>query len=244
MVVASRGGRADGHRTLVECGLANVSALERGRIAFVVRPRVGGLPGYQSFAFVLDAESGAHRRIAVGKKRMPAPGSSEREWAFVDRVAARHEEVVGDLGPSTYVTKTRGVRHRPAARVIGEGRYALIAHGTHAHLCYALDDLDAEEVVEPLHVRPRGSLIVAVFNPIAKWSREAVVRHGGDPDDASPFGEPTLFDEDLQDRFGKKRFLPLDPELLDHEGTELVLIGAERDLRPELAAAISMKSDA
>lgn len=222
----------------MDCGLTNVAALERGRIAFVVRPRIGGVPGLQSFAFVLDADSGSHRRIAVGKKRLPSPGSSEREWAFVDRVAASHEDLVDDLGPSTYMTKTRGLRHRPAARIVGEGRYALIAHGTHAHLCYSLDDVDVETVVDPLHVRRSGSLIVAVFNPVAKWSREAITRHGGDPDDASPFGEPSLFEEETQERFGGKRFLPLDPELLDHEGTELVLIGAERDLRPELAAAL------
>lgn len=217
----------------------SIATLERGRIAFVMRPRVEAQPGVQGFALVLSAERGGmHRRVAIGKKRMPAPGSKEREWAFVDRVAETAKEAFGDLGPRTYATKTRGLRHQPAARIVARGRYAIIAHDDHTHLSYELDDGENDALQEVVEVRRAGSIIVAVFNPVAKWSARATLRYGGNPDDPAPFAEPSLYPDDVQERFGKKRFLPLVPEFLDYEGAELVLIGAEDELRPELAEAV------
>jgi hypothetical protein len=217
-----------------------VRTLEHGAIAFVVRPRVQGAAGVQRFLMLLAPERGAmHRRIVVGKKRMPVPGSREREWAYVDRIAADEDELLVDLGPATYETKTRGVRHQPGARVVARGRYAILAHAEHTHLSYVLEgDALEDEDLAALNVGASGSIIGAVFNPVAKWSRAATLRYGGLPDDPAPFAEPSLFPDDLQERFGKKRFLPLEPALLDHEGAELVLIGAEDELRPELALAV------
>ncbi|MEA2747028.1 MAG: hypothetical protein QOI41_1171 [Myxococcales bacterium] len=214
--------------------------LERGRIAFVVRPRVERAPGLQRFMFLLSPDRGdVHRRIVVGKKRMPEPGANEREWAYVDKLGASRAELLADLGPSTYTTKTRGVRHQPGACIIGTGHYAILEHAEHAHLTYALDPgSERDQLHDAVNVAREGSVIAAVFNPVAKWSRQATLDYGGDPDDPSPFTEPSLFPEELQARFGDLRFLPLDPIFLDYEGAELVLIGAEDEVRPELAVAV------
>jgi hypothetical protein len=221
-------------------GTKLVRGLERGRIAFVVRPRVEGAPGVQRFSFLLSPERGEmHRRIVVGKKRMPEPGANEREWAYVDKLAPSRSELLADLGPSTYTTKTRGVRHQPGARVLAQGHYAILEHAEHAHLTYALEDgADRDELHDALNVAREGSVIAAVFNPLAKWSRQATLSYGGDPDDAAPFREPSLYPDELQARFGDKRFVPLEPAFLDYVGAELVLIGAEDEVRPELAVAV------
>jgi hypothetical protein len=53
------------------------------------------------------------------------------------------------------------------------------------------------------------------------------------------FSEPTIYPDELQARFGEKRFVALDPAYLDFEGAVLVLIGAEDEVRAELAVAVS-----
>ena len=75
-----------------------VEVLERGDITFFYRPTVQPAegpvaPGVQSFFVVLGAH-GKHRRIRIGKKRMPAR-SGERLWARVERVGS-FQRVVGD----------------------------------------------------------------------------------------------------------------------------------------------------
>ncbi|MEJ7729274.1 MAG: hypothetical protein WKG00_08665 [Polyangiaceae bacterium] len=75
-------------------------------------------------------------------------------------------------------------------------------------------------------MRARGDLIVAVFNPELPWARDAVLRYRGNPDDDTPFSEPSIFEDEVQAAFGEKRFAPLTPEHLDVEGTELVLLDA------------------
>ncbi len=198
--------------------------LERGRTSFAVRPRVEGAPGVQRFYVVLEPESGPARRIVVGKKRLPAPSAREREWAAVERIGRSRDDVLADLGPETYPTKTRGLRHQPGVRIVAEGTYAIVAHGTHAHLVFVLEP--DHEPLDELNVPDEGSLVVAVFNPL-------VLRSGGGP------SEPSVFPDAVQVRFGERRSLPLEPALLDHEGAELLLLGAQHHIalasRPELA---------
>lgn len=216
-----------------------VRGLERGRIAFAIRPRVEGTPGLQRFMFLLSPSGrDVHRRVVVGKKRMPEPGGNEREWAYVEKIGAARSEMLADLAASTYATKTRGVRHQPGARVIAQGHYAILEHAEHAHLTYALDpDSERDPLHGALNVACEGSVIAAVFNPLARWSRQATLPYG-DSEEASPFREPSLYPDELQARFGERRFAPLDPAFLDYEGAEIVLIGAEDEVRPELAQAV------
>jgi hypothetical protein len=78
-------------------------------------------------------------------------------------------------------------------------------------------------------IRPRGDLIVAVFNPLRWARRQAVANDVDDTADEMPFAEPSIFDDELQAKFGERRFAALEPGHLDVEGAELVLIDAEGD---------------
>jgi hypothetical protein len=218
---------------------ASFLVVESGRIRFFVRPRVEvdspkSLEDVQRFSFTLAPRNrGEVRRLSVGKKRLPDTRVHERRWAYVDRVgSAAH--VVSDLGPRRYTTKTRGVRNQAGLIEVARGTYAITSHRDHAHLMYELDSEGVSAsatLLRQLCVVPRASYIAAIFNPESKWR----VRDREQPE--SPFSEPT--DDALAEKFGKRRFTPLDPVFLDHEGTELVLIGGGVETDPDPAWARS-----
>lgn len=212
--------------------------LEKGDIYFVFRPRVEdehphGLDDVQRFFLVLSPrDKPIYRRIVVGRKRLPDVDARERVWAYVDKVARRPEPVEQDFEAATYETKTRGERHLPAARPAGAGVYAIASHNRHVHLAYELElPKEPGEVQEALDIEPRGSFIATIPNPERRAGRGVGL----------PSPRRAELPKRLMDRFGERRFLPLDPDFLDHEGTELVLIGAghepdeelDLDLQPE-----------
>lgn len=145
------------------------SALERGDITFFYRPRVQPAEGprrgsqvarsVQSFFFVLSpADRSFHRRIRLGRKRMPAP-TGERLWAVVERVGAM-QRVLGDvIEPEVYLTRTRGERYQPGARPIAQGCYAFVRHEDHTHLVYRIDRAEPD-VPEELELLEAASHIV------------------------------------------------------------------------------------
>jgi hypothetical protein len=206
--------------------------LETGDLFFCYRPRVEadhvrGLADVARFYLVLKpAGRQVFRRVLVGRKRLPDISARERTWGFVDIVASRPEDVEDELDPATYETRTRGVRVMPPARPAGEAVYAIAEHDGHTHLAHVLELPEAPgPVQEALGIRAAASMIVTVRNP------------AGDAPPAAglPPGSRARYPEELQRRFGDRRFIPLDPpELLDHPGTELVLIGASDDPRGEL----------
>jgi hypothetical protein len=145
-----------------------VEVLERGDIGFFFRPRVqpadaplGAVAiaaGVQSFFLVLSPAGGEHRRVRVGRKRMPVR-AGERLWARVERVGSL-QRVLGDqLEAEEYSTKTRGERYQPGARPIGQGAYAFARHDDHIHLVYRLDQLEPD-LPDEVHVPEAGSDIV------------------------------------------------------------------------------------
>jgi hypothetical protein len=151
---------------------------------------------------------------------MPDPRARERCWAPVERVAPL-AELLDRLGPRSYETKTRGFRRQAAAIEVARGAYAVTRHDEHAHLFYALDEDDEPSPLLPvLRLEREGGCIAAVFNP----ERKSRVRDRAEAD--TPFGEPSIYEDELQERFGDRRFAPLEPAFLDREGAELVLIGS------------------
>lgn len=204
--------------------------LELGDVYFVFRPRVErdaprGLEDVQRFYVVLaPRDKPIYRRLVIGRKRMPDIPSRERLWGYVDKVARCPEAIEEELESATYRTKTRGERHLPAARPAGAGVYAIVDHEGHTHFAYALElPEEPGEVQTELRLEPQASYIVAAANP------ERPLPGVGLRDD-----EKTRYPQGLQARFGPRRFAPLDPELLDYEGAELVLIGTHDDVRAEL----------
>ena len=156
-----------------------VEVLERGDISFFYRPRVQPAdapvttPGVQSFFLVLSAAHGIHRRVRVGRKRMPI-AVRERLWARVERVGTLQRVLAAQLEPEEYTTKTRGERYQPGARPLGRGCYALARHDDHIHLAYRVD-LFEPDLPEDVAVPEAGSDII-LFERIprgtATWTTE------------------------------------------------------------------------
>lgn len=163
-----------------------VEVLERGDISLFYRPRVQPAeapvgapatePGVQSFFMVLSAAHGLHRRVRIGRKRMPV-AAGERLWARVERVGSLQRVLADLLEAEEYSTKTRGDRYQPGAQPVGQGCYAFTRHDDHVHLVYRLDRFEPgvpDEVCAP----EAGSDIV-LFERVprgsATWTTE------GDP---------------------------------------------------------------
>lgn len=207
--------------------------LERGNVFFLYRPRVEedephGVDDVQQTYMVLDPHGGDRmRRVVLGRKRLPqVRDGGGKTWGFVDEVTGSRREMSGDLEPETYDTRTRGERHLPGARPAAEGVYAIVRHGDHTHFAYALELPDEPgEVQEELNIEREGSYILSVKNPEKGNPSGAGLRPRQKAD----------YPESLQERFGDRRFIAADPVgLLDHEGAELLLIGAREDPEEEL----------
>jgi hypothetical protein len=211
--------------------------LERGNIYFAYRPKVEhtsaeGLEDIQRF-FVILSPFGKerYRLIVIGRKKLPAiNGNQERNWGFVQKVGREPEEIEDELDRLTYSTQTRGERHLSPARPAGEGVYAIARHGDHTHLAFALELPERPgEVQEELNIPQEASYIVTVKNPEVD-SPPGV----GLPEETRPD-----LPQRLRERFHGRRFIPVDPpDLLDREGTELVLIGADEDVFEELGVRL------
>jgi hypothetical protein len=151
---------------------------ERGDVSFFFRPtvqpadpeRVTAL-GVQSFFLVLSPEHGGHRRLRIGRKRMPER-SGERFWARVERVGSM-QRVIGDqVEAEHYRTKTRGERYQPGARPLAHGTYAFLRHDDHVHLTYELLARDPEAPDE-LRLDDAGDYLVLFEAPgvgAATWT--------------------------------------------------------------------------
>ena len=188
--------------------------VERGDIQFWFRPMVQAADaptytlGVQSLFAVLSPAGGGHRRLRIGRKRMPAR-ARDRFWARVERVGSL-QRVLGDLlEAERYVTKTRGERYQPAARPVGAGEYAFVRRDDHVHLTYQLDHdrADAED-------------------------------RDDDPDaDDTPRVDSAshlvLFKSAESERTWS---IAGSPELLDHERAQIVLVGARPPLELDAAA--------
>lgn len=180
------------------------------------------LPEARSFAevqrfFVLLAPEGRPlvRRIAIGRKRMPDPARRDKEWAYVDRVGESFSDLLRDVAGGGYETKTAGWRTQAGPKEVARGTYLIRPHEDHAHLDWTLED---PPLLDDLFLAQQGSMIAAVFNPEAKWR----IDRDGDADGPR---EPSIYPDELQEKFEDKRFAPLDPAFLDYEGCEICFIG-------------------
>jgi hypothetical protein len=216
--------------------------LERGDIYFFYRPKVhsaeqeteeiSGPEDVQRFFFILHPRGQRlYRRIVVGRKRLPEL-SGERSWGFVEDVVSDPAQLREVLKEHDYQTKTRGEREEPRARPAGEGVYALVRHGSHVNLAYSLElPKHPGEVQQELDVKPEASYIIAVKNPEQPSPRGVGLAESQRAD----------LPKRQQQKFRHRRFVDADPQLLDHKGTELVLIGADEDVPGELN--VDLKSE-
>ncbi len=204
------------------------NATERGDLFFFYRPDVDDespkdLVDIRRFHLVLRPEAGDMiRLITIGRKTLPNAGpSGGNHWAFVDRVFQDPERLKEALGGTTYDTKTSGERHLPEARPAGEGVYALVRHGRDSVLAYALElPEELGEVQDAFGIERQGRFIVSIKNP----GVESPAGLGLEPE------QQGKLPEELQSQFGARRWHPADPpEMLNHPGIEMILIGGRID---------------
>lgn len=216
----------------------NTQVLERGNVYFLYRPKMDeasaeGLQDVQRFFMVLEPKQQhqqVYRLIVIGHKKMPALRSQrgEREnWSFVDKVSQKAEDIESEFEEETHQTKTRGQQTREPARPVGEGVYDIVRHNGHTHFAYALRLPEKiGQVQKDLDLREEGSFIASVKNP-KQPSKVGFER------------EAAHYPRELEERFGAHKWITLDPpSLLDYEGAQLLLIGADADVSDELGIEI------
>lgn len=212
-----------------------VQTIEQGSVTFLYRPRVeeqhaDELNDVQRLLILLSSEGGAFERvIAVGRKRLPSSSRRDRFWGFVDLVLTPYD-MNAALGAQVYGTKTRGLRHLPAAKPFASGTYDIATHREHAHLRWQVDPIASDDPIAlEYDLESEADYIVTVANPDpTAWGLLQP------PDLQSQLFDdlelhvtiPTPFPAALQQRFRNRRFAQLDStDWLDHPGAELVFIG-------------------
>jgi hypothetical protein len=156
-----------------------MEVLERGDIQFFYRPIVQSADPYtehpagvQSFFVVLSTRV-THRRVRIGRKRMPET-TGERLWARVERVGS-FERAMGDLlEDEHYHTKTRGDRFQPGARAIARGSYAFVRHGDHIHFVYRVESREPDAEVDVPDAASHVVLFERVLPGRATWTTDGV----------------------------------------------------------------------
>ena len=218
------------------CEAAATEVLEQGSITFLYRPRVeeqhpDELDDVQRLLLLLSpAGSAFERLIAVGRKRLPRSARRDRFWGFVDLVLTPYD-MHAALGAQVYGTRTRGLRHLPAARAFAEGSYEVETHGPHSHFRWHIERFDRDDPVAlEIPLEHDADYILTIANP------DPTVWGFVEPPDLQSvlFDDlethvtvPTPFPPPLQQRFANRKFAQLDTiEWLDHPGAELVFVGA------------------
>ena len=214
---------------------ALATTIEQGSVTILYRPRVEeenptDLGDVQRLLILLSPEGSAFERlIAVGRKRVPRSTRHERFWGFVDLVLTPFD-MNAALDAHVYGTKTRGLRHLPAARAFATGSYQIAAHRDHAHLRWHVSRItDDDPIAFEADVENDADYIVTVANPDpAAWglTEPPDLQTALFDDLALHVTLPTPFPPNLQQRFGNRRYAHLDTaEWLDHPGAELVFVG-------------------
>jgi hypothetical protein len=197
--------------------------MEHGEIDILYRPRVeheqvDSLRDVQRLLLVLCPD-GRHetRVIAIARKELSA-----RFWGFVD-VVDDPQYVDITLGAHTYLTKGRGTRHLPAARVAASGEYVISRHGSHTHFEFTTKPRPESEI----EVASKGNFIVSVANPDPTvWGLQETPPLQDElfPEYEVHVTVPTPFPAAIQERFRGRRYIDLEPDLLDYPGAELIFV--------------------
>ncbi|XP_030499263.2 uncharacterized protein LOC115714653 [Cannabis sativa] len=190
------------------------------------------------------------RLILMGKKSLPDPAKKKGVpyWGFVELVTTQIEDIKTALKGEEYETSTRGHRHQPGGRALGEGIYRILRHypnkKMHTHLIYKLEfpaENAKNEPQESLNIERQGSFLIQIKNPDDHGQQ-----HGGGSTSTSSSGgasgfrglpkkRKAMFPAHLQGQFGHNRYSPADPpDFLNYEGCEFLLIAASDDIGEEL----------
>jgi hypothetical protein len=219
--------------------------IEQGDIFFFYRPKVGteevkDIKDVQRFyMIVLPEDNNKYRLFLIGQKQLPEivegkSTSEEKNWALNILTTSNPDDIHKELMPSEYTTQTRGKRRLAAAAPVGEGKYTIVKHGNHTELAYILE---LPEIPGPtqreFEIKKEASYIISVKNPDVKV-----------PGFAASEKNPE-YPKALKEKFGDKRWINVDePDLLNYENTQLLLIGAKKkDIEEELGVDIDEEKE-
>jgi hypothetical protein len=226
--------------------------IEHGDLFFFYRPKIDAkqvkeLEDVQRFYMVTSTgKNGKHKNIhrlfLLGQKQLPEivegkSTSKERNWALNILTTSDPEDIKKELMPAEYTTETRGERRIEAATPAGEGKYSIVRHHNHTELAYILE---LPEVPGPtqreFEIKKEASYIISVKNPDIQIPGFATF--------SAPEKKPD-YPKYLKDMFGEKRWIDVqDPNLLNYENTQLLLIGArKKDVEEELGVDIDEEKE-
>jgi hypothetical protein len=222
--------------------------IEQGDIFFFYRPKVGaeeveGVKDIQRFYIVTSPEdNNKYRLFLVGQKQLPEivegkSTSEEKNWALNILTTSSPDYIQKELMPAEYTTETRGKRRLAAATPTGEGKYVIVKHDNHTELAYILE---LPEIPGPTQrefkIKKEASYIISIKNPDVKVPGFAAFSS----EDKKPD-----YPKHLKEKFGDRRWINVeDPELLNYENTQLLLIGArKKDVEEELGVDIDEKKE-
>jgi hypothetical protein len=219
--------------------------VEQGDIFFFYRPKVGteqvsDIEDVQRFYMVTAPEGGKYRLFVVGQKQLPEivegkSTSEERNWALNVLTASNPEEIRKELLPAEYATETRGKRRIAAAAPAGEGKYSIVKHDNHTEMAYILE-LPAVPgpAQKEFEIKKEASYIVSVKNP------DIQVRGFAAFEKRKP-----QYPSSIKEKFGDRRWINVeDPDILNYENTQLLLIGArKKDVQEELGIDLNEEKE-
>jgi hypothetical protein len=224
------------------------SILEKGIIYFFFRPCVNitepqGIEDVARSFIVLRPlplgaklgdgpleDSGNARLLALPKKMLPK-SKRDRFLIFVDKANAHIKDLREQFAGNEYATKTVGyvpflfyklsrlirkysTSTTEPATPFAEGVYAITSTGRESHLAYQLTvPSTIGEIQKELGLHEKGSFVVSAKNPEAPGPANATLDN------------PAKYPESLQKKFRNLRWMPLEPALLDYEGTQVLFIG-------------------
>ena len=154
--------------------------LEHGDIYFFYRPKVGSeqvksINDVRRFFMVMAPEGRErkqpqrkqkqlYRLFVIGKKSLPEirkseARASERYWARVGGIFQDANELTKELLSDEF-------RQGDAARPVGEGKYAIVKHQTHAELACILEiPNEPGQAQNELGIQKEASYVISVINP-------------------------------------------------------------------------------
>jgi hypothetical protein len=231
--------------------------IEHGDIFFFYRPKVGteeveDIGDVQRFYMITSSDDGysgragkrketIYRLFLVGQKQLPEiiegkSTSKERNWALNTLTTSNPDDIHKELAAAEYTTETRGKRRIAAAIPAGEGKYSIVKHAGHTELAYLLELPEQPGPTQKeFEIRKEASYIVSVKNPNISVPGFAAFSSRKKPE----------YPGHLIKKFGDRRWISIDdPELLNYENIQLLLIGArKKDVEEELGIDIDEQNE-
>lgn len=203
--------------------MVSYSILQKGNIYIFYRPKIqhsyaSHIDDVQGLLLVLKPELNENYIIIrIGRKRLP---EEEIFFSFIEKVCHSASEVKNLFSKESYKTSTDEIHEINAAQCVAEGKYLLIDHDDHAHLCFQLDNFEKDsDLLKEFHLKEAADYLISVKNP-KKHTPKGV---------GLPASEKAIYPEELQNYFSNYRFIPLkSPEFLNYEGAEFLIIGKNK----------------